>query len=93
MPQPDPRPVILGPRVKPEDDEDRRRLARETHAAGKNAERGAGRSHINYLDRLLLAPRPIPRVKPEDKFQATRREQSRPAAKLGVFDIDRSPSP
>ena len=24
----------------------------------KNAERGAGRSHINYLDRLLLAPRP-----------------------------------
>jgi hypothetical protein len=53
---------------------DRRRLARETHAAGKNAERGAGRSHITYLDRLLLAPRPIPRVKPEDKFQTTRRE-------------------
>ena len=38
--------------------EDRRRLARETHAAGIDAERGAGRSHINYLDRLLLAPRP-----------------------------------
>ena len=53
---------------------DRRCLARETHAAGKNAERGAGRSHITYLDRLLLAPRPIPRVKPEDKFQTTRRE-------------------
>ena len=28
---------------------DRRRLARETHAAGKNAERGAGRSHIKIL--------------------------------------------
>jgi hypothetical protein len=38
--------------------EDRRRLARETHAAGIDAERGAGRSHINTLDRLLLAPRP-----------------------------------
>lgn len=36
----------------------RRRLARETHAAGIDAERGAGRSHINSLDRLLLAPRP-----------------------------------
>ena len=49
--------VILGlnPRTRTED---RRRLARETHAAGKNAERGAGRSHITYLDRLLLAPRP-----------------------------------
>jgi hypothetical protein len=64
----------------------RRRLARGTHAAGQNAERGAGRSHIHYLDRLLLAPRPIPRVKPEDKFQATRREQSRPAATLAFFD-------
>jgi len=29
--------------------EDRRRLARETHAAGKDAERGAGRSHIKLL--------------------------------------------
>ena len=48
--------VILGPDPRTED---RRRLARETHAAGKNVERGAGRSHINYLDRLLLAPRPI----------------------------------
>ena len=47
----------------------RRRLARETHAAGRNAERGAGRSHITYLDRLLLAPRPTPRVKPEDKHE------------------------
>ncbi|SIP92220.1 hypothetical protein SAMN05880561_101241 [Rhizobium sp. RU33A] len=43
------RPVILDPRVKPEDDEDRRRLARETHAAGIDAERGAGRSHIKLL--------------------------------------------
>jgi hypothetical protein len=82
--------VILGPDPRTED---RRRLARETHAAGKNAERGAGRSHINYLDRLLLAPRPIPRVKPEDKIQPPRREQSRPAAKLGVFDIEISPFP
>jgi hypothetical protein len=48
------RPVIL----RDEGPEDRRRLARETHAAGIDAERGAGRSHINYLDRLLLAPRP-----------------------------------
>ncbi len=33
----------------------RRRLARETHAAGKNAERGAARSHI--LDTLTGPPR------------------------------------
>lgn len=47
--------VVLGPDPRTKD---RRRLARETHAAGIDAERGAGRSHINYLDRLLLAPRP-----------------------------------
>jgi hypothetical protein len=29
--------------------EDRRRLARGTHASGQNAERGAGRSHIQIL--------------------------------------------
>jgi hypothetical protein len=40
---------FLGPRVKPEDDDARRRLARETHAAGIDAERGAGRSHIKLL--------------------------------------------
>jgi hypothetical protein len=54
LPQPDPRPVIPGTQVPrtvaalPE-----RRMQRD-----KNAERGAGRSHILYLDRLLLAPRP-----------------------------------
>ena len=47
--------VILGPDPRTKD---RRRLARETHAAGIDAERGAERSHIHYLDRLLLAPRP-----------------------------------
>ncbi len=39
--KPDPTPGH--PRARPED---RRRLARETHAAGKDVERGAGRSHI-----------------------------------------------
>ena len=43
--QPDPRPVI----PRDEGPEDRRRLARETHAAGIDAERGAGRSHIKLL--------------------------------------------
>jgi len=59
--KPDPTPgqsSVLGSNPRMTRTEDRRRLAREMHAAGKNAERGAGRSHINYLDRLLLAPRP-----------------------------------
>jgi hypothetical protein len=68
------RPVTLGPRVilglNPRTrTEDRRRLARETHAAGIDAERGAGRSHIHYLDRLLLAPRPILGFNPRASFK------------------------
>jgi hypothetical protein len=57
-PQPDPRPVILwdaGP-------EDRRRLARETHAAGIDAERGAGRSHIKLLRQVASGASSDPRV-------------------------------
>ena len=54
----------------------RRRLARETHAAGIDAERGAGRSHIHtYTGCFWRLVR--------DKFQPTRREQSRPESELG----------
>jgi hypothetical protein len=54
MPQPDPRPVERRTSVTtPVAALPERRMS-----AGIDAERGAGRSHIKYLDRLLLAPRP-----------------------------------
>ena len=55
--QPDPRPVILGPDPRTKD---RRRLARETHVSGtKTPNEAPEGATYKYLDRLLLAPRPI----------------------------------